>query len=167
MAIPIVKHSSKFIKPATPTPPNLRHFKIGFIDEFAPSINASIVLFFSINSDNNPKFLVQLEESLQKTLIRFYPLVGRYVAETRTIDCNDQGVEFIHAKVNIKLQDFLDSEVNVKVVDEFLPREIGEADLFTDPILAIQVTTFECGGVALGVSISHRIADASTILAHS
>lgn len=155
--------STKFIKPSIPTPLNLRHYKIGFTDEFAPVMSVSIALFFSIDSDNNPKFVAQLEKSLEKTLTRFYPLAGRYVEEIHTVDCNDQGVEFIRAQVNIKLQDFLDFEFNSNLVDKFIPSKSRVADRVTDPILATQVTTFQCGGVALGVSISHRIVDASTL----
>ncbi|KAI3509412.1 hypothetical protein L1887_24665 [Cichorium endivia] len=40
---------------------------------------------------------------------------------------------------------------------------LGGADEITYPILAIQVNTFLCGGIGLGVSISHRVADASTL----
>ncbi|KAK1437735.1 hypothetical protein QVD17_03533 [Tagetes erecta] len=157
----IVKQSTKFIKPAVPTPSTLRRYKTGFIDELAPIMNVSIVLFFSANDNHNPNFVTRLEQSLAKILPRFYPLAGRYMDEVYTIDCNDEGVEFIHAKVNIKLQDILVStDANVKFVDEFVPSMTRDA---TYPLLAIQVTMFECGGMTLGVSSPHKIVDASTL----
>ncbi|KAI3509413.1 hypothetical protein L1887_24666 [Cichorium endivia] len=165
MAMHIVTQSRKFVKPSTPTPEAFRHYKIGFTDEFAPVINVSVVLFFPVSGDDSANFDAQLEKSLERTLSRFYQLAGRYVEEIHTVECNDQGAEFVYAKVNIKLQDVLDSNANVKLADDFIPSKTGVADHLTDPILSAQVTLFECGGVALGVSIAHRVADASTLSA--
>ncbi|KAI3762806.1 hypothetical protein L1987_53247 [Smallanthus sonchifolius] len=94
MAIKIEKQSIKFIKPFVQTPPTLSHYKLGFIDEFAPTVNI---------------------------------------------------------------------EVNVKFIDEFIPSKIKVAFQESDPLLAVQVTTFECGGVAIGISATHKIVDASTL----
>ncbi|PWA79240.1 transferase, Chloramphenicol acetyltransferase-like domain protein [Artemisia annua] len=163
MMMNIQKQSSKLIKPFVPTPQTLRHYKISFTDELIPFINISVVLFFSANNNAIPKFVSRLETSLAKILTQFYPLAGRYVDKTQTIDCNDQGVEFIHAKVDIKMQDILAPGVDIKFVDEFIPPKIFAVEQFTDPLLAIQVTMFNCGGVALGASIMHKIADASTL----
>ncbi|KAD3066330.1 hypothetical protein E3N88_34209 [Mikania micrantha] len=162
-SIKIEKQSSKFIKPFVQTPQTLTPFKLGFIDEFAPDVNVGIVLFFSTNTDQTTNFIARLEKSLEKTLARFYPLAGRYVDKTATIDCDDHGAEFIHAKVNIKLQDFLVYEANVKFIDEFMSSKIGVVLQQSDPLLVVQVTTFECGGVAIGVKATHKIVDASTL----
>ncbi|PWA97940.1 transferase, Chloramphenicol acetyltransferase-like domain protein [Artemisia annua] len=163
MMMNIEKQSSKLIKPLVPTPQTLRHYKISFTDEIAPFISVSVVLFFSANSNAIPKFVSRLETSLEKILTRFYPLAGRYMDKTQTIDCNDQGAEFIHAKVDIKMQDIFAPCVDVKFVDEFIPTKKFAVEQFTDPLLAIQVTMFKCGGVALGASTTHKIADASTL----
>ncbi|PWA70756.1 transferase, Chloramphenicol acetyltransferase-like domain protein [Artemisia annua] len=163
MMMNIKKHSSKLVKPFVPTPSTLRHYKIGFIDELMPFVNVGVVLYFSTNSNHDAKFVTRLEKSLEKTLTRFYPLAGRFVNKTLIIDCNDQGAEFIHAKVNIKLQDILAPNANVKFVDDFIPSKKFAIDQFHEPLLAVQVTMFECGGVALGVNVSHKIVDASTL----
>ncbi|KAK9048404.1 hypothetical protein SSX86_032633 [Deinandra increscens subsp. villosa] len=108
-----------------------------------------VVLSFSAN---NPNSVARLEKSLEKTLTRFYPLASRYVEDIQTIDCRDQGVPFIHANANIKLEEFLVSEVN-KYIDDFFPSKVEVGD----SLLAIQVTTFACGGVALAISGLHKI----------
>ncbi|KAK1437733.1 hypothetical protein QVD17_03530 [Tagetes erecta] len=156
MAMIIETQSIKFIKPFIPTPSNHRYYKIGFLDELAPCMNVPIVLFFS--QIDNPKFVTEIQQSLAKTLTPFYPLAGRYDDKTYTIDCNDEGVEFITAKVNIKLQDLLATGENVVFVDKFIPSKDASKWL-----LAVQATMFECGGVALGVNAEHRIVDASTL----
>ena len=163
MMMNIEKQSSKLVKPFVPTPPTLRHYKIGLVDELMPFINVGVALYFPTNSNHDTEFVTCLEKSLEKTLTRFYPLAGRFVNKTLTIDCNDQGVEFIHAKVNIKLQDILAPNVNGKFADDFVPSNKFAIDQFHEPLLTVQVTIFECGGVALGVNVSHKIVDASTL----
>ncbi|XP_071686795.1 pelargonidin 3-O-(6-caffeoylglucoside) 5-O-(6-O-malonylglucoside) 4'''-malonyltransferase-like [Rutidosis leptorrhynchoides] len=159
----ISKQSSTFIKPFVPTPQTHHRYKLGFLDEVAPFWNVDVVLFFSPICDQNRKFVVGLEKSLEKTLTRLYPLAGRYVDETQVIECNDEGVEFIHAKVNIKLHEFLELETDTRLVDEFISFKTRGAHNLTGPLLSIQVTKFECGGVAVGVRATHKIVDASTL----
>ncbi|KAL8260968.1 hypothetical protein R6Q59_025017 [Mikania micrantha] len=159
LAMKFQKQPIKLIKPSVPTPLHLKHYKLGFTDELAAFIDVAIVVFFNKDNNHDGKFVGKLEKSLEKTLTRLYPLAGRYVAETQTVECNDEGVEFIQAKVNIKLEDILSPKVNVRLVDEFIPfKTKARSD-----VLAIQLTTFECGGVALGVSATHKVVDASTL----
>ncbi|KAK2994836.1 LOW QUALITY PROTEIN: hypothetical protein RJ640_018818 [Escallonia rubra] len=47
----------------------------------------------------------------------------------------------------------------MEVVNHIIPWDIGEATLITTPIVGVQVTTFDCGGVAICVHVSHTIAD--------
>ncbi|XP_071717714.1 pelargonidin 3-O-(6-caffeoylglucoside) 5-O-(6-O-malonylglucoside) 4'''-malonyltransferase-like [Rutidosis leptorrhynchoides] len=96
-------------------------------------------------------------------LKRFYPFAGRYDDEIKTIICNDKGAEFISAKVNIKLEDILVSEGDVTFIDEFIPSKNGFVDQLDDPLFATQVTTFECGSLALGVRATHMLVDACTL----
>ncbi|GJS37984.1 transferase, chloramphenicol acetyltransferase-like domain protein [Tanacetum coccineum] len=157
------KQPSKFIKPFVSAPPKFRNYKLGFIDEFVFPANVGVVLFFPANRDNNLQFVTKLEKSLERTLTRFYPLAGRYIDENHSVDCSDQGAEYIYAKVNIKLQDILVLKENVIFFNEFIPSKLGVAYHLNNSLLATQVTTFECGGVALGVSATHKIVDASTL----
>ncbi|KAK9069872.1 hypothetical protein SSX86_010268 [Deinandra increscens subsp. villosa] len=151
----VENQSIKLIKPSNPTPPTLSRYKLGFIDEFLFAVDVGVVLSFSAN---NPNLVARLEKSLEETLTRFYPLAGRYVEEIQTIDCSDQGASFIHVNANIKLEELLFSEVN-KYIDDLFPSKVEVGD----SLLAIQVTTFECGGVALAISGLHKILDASTL----
>ncbi|XP_071686791.1 pelargonidin 3-O-(6-caffeoylglucoside) 5-O-(6-O-malonylglucoside) 4'''-malonyltransferase-like [Rutidosis leptorrhynchoides] len=159
----IEKQSSSFIKPLFLTPQIHRHHNFGSLDEVAPFVTVDVVLFFSPIKDQVGKFVVGLEKSLEKTLTQFYPLAGRYVDETQIVECNDEGVEFIHAKANTKLQEIFASEMYPILVDEFVSFRTGVTHKLTDPLLIIQVTKFECGGLALGVSATHKLVDASTL----
>ncbi|KAL3538710.1 hypothetical protein ACH5RR_002076 [Cinchona calisaya] len=162
--------SSKLIKPSTPTPNDLRYFHIAFTDEMSPTMNVPLILYYiknsSIAADDTVSFNQLLENSLAQILPQFYPLSGRYIKEKRLIDCCDQGVKFLEARVDCHLHQILGQgmkDVKPEQLNDLLPCPIGEADEAIDPLLSIQVNMFECGGMAIGVCISHRIADASTL----
>ncbi|KAL7199792.1 hypothetical protein ACSBR2_021986 [Camellia fascicularis] len=111
----------------------------------------------------NGSLFNQLENSLTDTLTRFYPLAGRYIKADRVIYCNDQGVDYVEARVDVQLLEFLAHGDKPELFNQFIQPETGVVDETTDPLLAIQLSMFECGGLAIGVSIAHRIADASTL----
>ncbi|KAK3027448.1 hypothetical protein RJ639_041054 [Escallonia herrerae] len=71
--------------------------------------------------------------------------------------------EYVAAKVNVQLHDLLGQGVEGEELNHLIPCEIGAADEESDPLLAIQVNIFACGGLAVGGCFSHRIADASTV----
>nr|GEU63586.1 7-deoxyloganetic acid glucosyltransferase-like [Tanacetum cinerariifolium] len=80
------------------------------------------------------------------------------------VDCNNEGAEFVEATVDATLSSFL-QDSQYEDLDEFFPcshlwskstlREKSEKVI----PLAVQVNHFECGGVAVAASLSHKIAD--------
>ncbi|XP_027108872.1 pelargonidin 3-O-(6-caffeoylglucoside) 5-O-(6-O-malonylglucoside) 4'''-malonyltransferase-like [Coffea arabica] len=159
--------SRKLIQPSTPTPHDLRNFRIAFTDEMSPTANVPLILYYVNNSskaDDKTRIKQLLETSLAQVLPQFYPLAGRYVEESRLIDCRDQGVHYAEAQVlNCHLHQLLGPEMKPEQLNDLLPCPLYAVDGVTDPLLSIQVSTFECGGMAIGVCISHRIADAATL----
>ncbi|KAL7145699.1 hypothetical protein ABFS83_07G104800 [Erythranthe nasuta] len=156
--------SSKLIKPCTPTPQNLNKYKISFLDERLPPVNTRTIFFYDPILSNNRKqqIMLQLAESLSEILPKFYPLAGRYIKNDGFVDCSDQGVEFVEAEAIDDDVDFNDlvSKMEMEELNLLLsrtPHQIDESP--KDPLLSIQVTEFKCGGLAIGVSVSHRIFD--------
>ncbi|KAI3450276.1 hypothetical protein Pfo_006941 [Paulownia fortunei] len=86
-----------------------------------------------------------LEGSLAQVLPLFYPLAGRYDKEKPEVDC--------------QLNQLIGAGVRIGQLNDLLPQEIGAADEPTDPMLAVQINRFQCGGLAIGVCSSHRIID--------
>ncbi|KAL0413819.1 UNVERIFIED_CONTAM: Pelargonidin 3-O-(6-caffeoylglucoside) 5-O-(6-O-malonylglucoside) 4'''-malonyltransferase [Sesamum radiatum] len=152
--------SRKLIKPCKPTPSHLRTYKISLIDEFNPSMHVIRILFYPSNQVVNGKHIMSLEESLSEVLPLFYPLAGRYHKDKHYVDCNDEGAEFSIAEVDCQLHQLIGPEVKSEQLNHLLPLDIGAADELTDPMLAVQVSKFRCGGLAIGVCSSHRIFDA-------
>ncbi|KAL3635106.1 hypothetical protein CASFOL_022160 [Castilleja foliolosa] len=153
--------SRKLIKPSKPTPTHLRTYNISLIDELNPSMHVIRILFYP-HSDHAELDYARLEQSLARVLPLFYPLAGRYNKENHCIDCNDEGAHYSIAQVvDRQLDQLIGTES--EQLNHLLPLDICAADEPTDPILAIQINKFECGGVAIGVCASHRIFDSASL----
>ena len=156
--------STELIKPSTPTPPSLQHYSISMVDELSPVMNVPIILYYPAGLHGGISRCMHLKTSLSKVLTRFYPFAGRYMKESYMVDCSDQGAEFVEARVDVGLDDIICQGRNLKaeLLNSLLPRPIGAGGEVSDPVLAVQVSTFGCGGCAIGVLSSHRIADIAT-----
>ncbi|XP_057506559.1 (13S,14R)-1,13-dihydroxy-N-methylcanadine 13-O-acetyltransferase AT1-like [Actinidia eriantha] len=88
--------SSKVIKPSIPTPPNLKNYKISFLDQLATPVHFGIIFFFLSNGkeDETANEMARrcdhLEESLSETLTRFYPLAGRFLRDKSLVECHER-----------------------------------------------------------------------------
>ena len=148
--------SRKTIKPSSPTPHNKRNLKLSLIDQtYSPSF-APMIFFYSTHSKGYSKIL---EKSLSKTLVRFYTFAGR-LKDNVFVDCNDEGAYIFEARINCKLIDFL-QKPDPKLVPQFLPS--SNPKNINNALLLAQFTIFSCGGVAIGVSASHKIADGPSL----
>ncbi|KAF4361613.1 hypothetical protein F8388_007629 [Cannabis sativa] len=134
------------IKPSCPTPSNLRIFKLSLLDQLIPQPYAPIVLFYLPNDNNYSDHcdqndisnrLESLRKSLSSTLTRFYPLAGKF-KDQLSIECNDEGANYVETQaVGFSLRQFLSHP---------------------GPDLLL-VNVFDCGGIALGLCIAHKILD--------
>ncbi|XP_010528792.1 PREDICTED: BAHD acyltransferase At5g47980-like [Tarenaya hassleriana] len=164
------------IKPSSPTPNDLRTVKLSVYDQFLPPVYTVSVLFFSNSCRHDqtqregPMFSehdtsLKLKSSLSETLTRFYPLSGRINDGGDAIDCNDEGAVFVDARSDSTLLDFLKSP-DFAALQRFLPLDTVEnpyESAATWPLLLVKATYFKCGGLAIGICISHKIADAASI----
>ncbi|RZC01762.1 Salutaridinol 7-O-acetyltransferase [Glycine soja] len=67
-----------------------------------------------------------------------------------SIECNDEGANFVQAKLT--------------VLHKFLPTDlVSEGSNSGTYVTSIQVNIFECGGIAIGICISHRILDGAAL----
>ncbi|KAF8399851.1 hypothetical protein HHK36_015722 [Tetracentron sinense] len=154
--------SRETIKPSSPTPHHLSHFQLSFLDQLAPPVYVPIILFYSANTENAER-CDRLKKSLSTTLTRFYPAAGK-IKNSISVDCNDDGADYFLAQVSCQLSDVL-GQPKADVLKQFLPCEpyttwTGSG---ADVVLAVQLNVFDCGGLAIGVCISHKIADAASL----
>ncbi|XP_016467647.1 akuammiline synthase 2-like [Nicotiana tabacum] len=162
--------SKENIKPSIPTPQHLRNYQISFIDQFSPSSYIPVILFNN-NANvvydhlNKEKTLASdlLKKSLAETLSYYFPLAGRF-KDFNSIECNDDGVVYMEAQANFHLSKFLENP-DIPFLNKFLPCKGNCLEQNCQSLLAVQTTTFECGGRAIGVCMLHKVVDASAMSA--
>ncbi|KAJ0086059.1 hypothetical protein Patl1_09411 [Pistacia atlantica] len=161
--------SRKCIKPSSPTPLHLRTHKLSLLDQYVPPIYVPMVFYYP-NQDTNlsPSDIISqrlqlLKQSLSETLSRFYPFAGK-VKDSLSIDCNDEGIYFIEARVQNPLTEFL-NQPDLSFINKFLPYHLDWSATPTEGthVAIVQVTTFSCGGIVIGVYVSHIIADGTAL----
>ncbi|XP_024032661.1 BAHD acyltransferase At5g47980-like, partial [Morus notabilis] len=154
----------EIIKPSSPTPSHLKTFKLSFLDQIVPAVYTSLVLFYpNINVLTPDQTSNHLKKSLSEALTLFYPLAGR-VKDNTVIECHDDGAQYVEAKFNCLLSIFLDQQhKDEALIRRFLPAAMESPEAGTWPLLIVQATFFDCGGVAVGVCVSHKLADAATL----
>ncbi|KAG6419908.1 hypothetical protein SASPL_116420 [Salvia splendens] len=147
--------SRQLVKPATATPSHLRRYNISMIDDLNPPMHVIRILYYPPHT-----FTLNLEDPLSQILPSFYPLAGRYLKPLHAVDCNDADALFSRALVHSHLLPLL---ADPSLLNALLPVDISAADGPDDPMLAVQLNTFLCGGVAVAVCGSHRIFDACSL----
>ncbi|KAM3753939.1 hypothetical protein ACB098_03G130300 [Castanea mollissima] len=150
--------STDTIKPSSQTPEHLRHYTLSFIDQITPQIFMPFVVFYPHDASanlSNIEHHERLKESLSKVVTRFYPLAGR-VKEKLYVDCNDEGVHYVEAKASCKLSEFLEDPIPNQF-NKFLPFEL---DGVNGIAIAVQVTSFNSGGMVIGIVFDHKVLDA-------
>ncbi|XP_030459962.2 BAHD acyltransferase At5g47980-like [Syzygium oleosum] len=151
------------IRPSSPTPDHLKNFNFSVFDQLSPILYTSVLLFYTSHaSASSPRHRSShLKSSLSKALARFYPLAGR-IRDNLYIDCDDGGAEFVDAKVNCHISHILDRPCPVSLC-KLLPIDTESPEASTGRLLLVQANAFGCGGLAVGICVSHKIADASTL----
>ena len=154
--------SNEIIKPSSPTPDHLRHYNLSFLDQLTGKTYNPLVFFYELDDNyqdefNSSEILNKIKKSLSEVLTLFYPLAGR-VKNDRFVDCNDEGVSYSVARVKspCHLSDAIKNPLPSELCN-FLPFELHELTEFS---LGVQLNIFQHGGIALGLCISHQLADA-------
>ncbi|XP_073034355.1 limonoid 7-O-acetyltransferse-like [Primulina eburnea] len=164
--------SNEKVYPSSPTPHKLQTYKISMLDQANAPMPVPIIMYFPSNpkssADTTFETRVQLlKSSLSVILTRFYPLAGRISKDGRSIDCKDEGVPFVVAKIEGKMMtDSRYNQARGPAQPCLLPLEIRwDTELGPgDNVAMIQVNHFECGGIAIGVVFWHKMGDAVTMI---
>ncbi|PON64750.1 Transferase [Parasponia andersonii] len=144
--------SRETIKPCSPTPPHLKSYELSSLDLIAPAVYGRVVYFYTAQSDDTSaapeEKSQQLKKSLSQSLARFYPFAGRIV-DNIAVECNDDGAQYVEARFNGLLSTFLEQRNNPALIELFFPAAIKAPEAATWPLLLVQATFFDCGGVAV------------------
>ncbi|GAU48000.1 hypothetical protein TSUD_404770 [Trifolium subterraneum] len=110
-----------------------------------------------------------IRKALSKTLVFYYPFAGRLREEGPSrilmVDCNDEGVLFIEADADVRLEEFGDAlHPPFPCLDELLYDVPGSSEVLNTPIMLIQVTRLKCRGFIFAIRFNHTMSDASGII---
>ncbi|XP_068641974.1 coniferyl alcohol acyltransferase-like [Aristolochia californica] len=97
-----------------------------------------------------------LKTSLAQVLVSFYAFAGEIVTNSEgepELLCNNRGVDFIEAFVDIELRELDLYNPDASVEGTLVPKK-------KDGVLCVQATELRCGGIVVGCTFDHRIADA-------
>ncbi|XP_042035395.1 vinorine synthase-like [Salvia splendens] len=148
--------SIKTIKPSSPTPKSLQKYQLSFLDQLAFTTFIPFVYFYTPNPNFSKSLKSnQLKKSLSEALSIYYPLAGRLVGNLY-VECNDAGFAFIEGEADCDVSQFI-ADPNDKSLEKFLPQ--NKTKEFHNLFLAVRVTYFRCGGVGVGIVLSHKIVD--------
>ncbi|KAJ4845089.1 hypothetical protein Tsubulata_048646 [Turnera subulata] len=136
-------------------------YKLSLFDQLTPSTYAPLVLFYASRNDDPYTRIIRLKESLSQTLDLYYPLSGR-VVDNLFVHRFHEGVPFFEAQVNCPISDFLKHHEIESLMNHLLPCKPFNKEDLRAPVLACQVSVFSCGGIALGISFSHKLIDGGT-----
>ncbi|MQM20241.1 hypothetical protein Taro_053259 [Colocasia esculenta] len=161
--------SIETIKPSSPTQPHLLTHTLSWIDQAMLPVHIGMVLFY-LQGDGDgfmepvdiSKKLRHLKQSLSEALSLYYVLAGR-IGGASAVNCTDEGIDFIDARVSCPLSAVLPKK----------PTEKGKVDLLFPcnrrctvaggPLLIVKITTFHCGGTAVGLCLHHTVADGQSL----
>ncbi|XP_042481779.1 uncharacterized acetyltransferase At3g50280-like, partial [Macadamia integrifolia] len=112
-----------------------------------------------------------LKDSLSRTLVHFLPLAGHLVTHKQddrpasysiSLNCNNPGVDFVHAIADVTMEDLL-SPVDVPPIVQsfFLLGRAVNHDGHTLPLLAVQVTEL-LDGIFIACSFNHSVGDGTS-----
>lgn len=104
----------------------------------------------------------RLESSLSKLLVHFYPVAGRLrclEGGRLEVDCNAAGVQLAEAESDATLSDLGDFSASQKFSHLFPLVDYEVTPFEEHPLLYVQLTKFQCGGIALSLTMSHAVAD--------
>ncbi|KAK1318173.1 Omega-hydroxypalmitate O-feruloyl transferase [Acorus calamus] len=124
------------------------------------------VHFFSTVESFPPSAVYDtVERALQQLLVPYNFLAGRLrpdlVKGRLEVDCNDAGVGFVVASSERTLEEVGDLTYPNPAFKYLVPTR-SSTGLEDWPLMAIQVTSFKCGGFTMGISNNHATFDGAT-----
>ncbi|KAK6273148.1 hypothetical protein POUND7_010231 [Theobroma cacao] len=136
---------------------------VSVLDRLMEQNQVKIVYYYPSRGDHAEpgEWIKKLRDSLSCVLTNFPILTGRLHKNQEghwMVKCNDGGVRMVEAKVKGSVEDWLksvDREKELKLLywEEMFPKPHHW------PTVYVQVTEFEKGGLAIGLSCCHLLAD--------
>ncbi|XP_071688334.1 benzyl alcohol O-benzoyltransferase-like [Rutidosis leptorrhynchoides] len=158
------RRETKLIKPAEPTPIEMKPLSDLDTQE-ALWVQAPMIQIYrdDIKMRNiNPATVIR--KALAKLLVLYYPFAGRIregPGRKLEVDCSGQGVLFIEAEADVRVEQFGETVLPpFPCLEELIYDVPGSSGMVDSPLLLIQVTRLLCGGFIIIIRINHIMCDA-------
>lgn len=159
---------SPTVSVVAPLIPTVRHrMFLSSLDIFWITNNNIRYLFFykTRGLEEFSTIVETLKGSLSSVLVDFYPFAGRLDIQAGDssrpeVDCNDGSVKFVEASIDVTFQELEKDDFQHKRFFEQLA--VMNESSYDAPLLTIQVTAFLGGGICIGTTDHHAIADANS-----
>ncbi|KAJ4719205.1 Benzyl alcohol O-benzoyltransferase [Melia azedarach] len=164
-AFTVSRQPHELIIPTRSTPREMKDLS-DIDDQETLRMHVPTIFFYKNNPEPSMKGKDPVKviiEAVSRALVFYYPLAGRLREgpdRKLTVDCNGEGVLFIEAEANFKLEQLGDAiQPPCPYLDELLYNVPGSDGILGCPLLLIQVTRLTCGGFVVGLRFNHTIWD--------
>lgn len=165
-SIPLVftvrRQEAELVVPARPTPRELKPLS-DIDDQEGLRFQIPVIQFYRRRPDGGDPVVV-IKEALAKTLVFYYPFAGRLregPGRKLAVECTGEGLMFVEADANVRLEDFGDHlQPPFPCLEELIFDVPGSSGVLDCPLILIQVTRLLCGGFILALRLNHTMSDA-------
>ncbi|WVZ59149.1 hypothetical protein U9M48_009341 [Paspalum notatum var. saurae] len=156
----------ELVLPARPTPPETKVLS-DLDDQRTLRYYETVIAFFRSrrgcsNRPGDPAKAIRA--ALAEALVYYYPIAGRLRETTAggklVVDCTAEGVVFVEADADVRLEEFGNPLLPPYPCVEELLCDAGDTRaVVAKPLVFMQVTRLKCGGFVIGFHMCHNIAD--------
>ncbi|RCV43224.1 hypothetical protein SEVIR_9G279800v4 [Setaria viridis] len=155
----------ELVSPARPTPLETKALS-DLDDQRTLRYYETVIAFFRScpgcgNRPDDPAKAIKT--ALAEALVYYYPIAGRLreaAGEKLVVDCTAEGVVFVEADADVRLEEFGKPLLPPYPCVEELLCDAGETRAVVGkPLVLMQVTRLQCGGFVIGFHMCHNIAD--------
>uniref|UniRef100_A0A0A9H717 Uncharacterized protein n=1 Tax=Arundo donax TaxID=35708 RepID=A0A0A9H717_ARUDO len=156
------------VAPAAPTPRELKRLS-DIDDQDGLRFHIPVIQFYRRSwqmGARDPAPVIR--DAVARALVHYYPFAGRLrelEGRKLVVDCTGEGVLFIDADADVRLDHFGDAlQPPFPCLEELLFDVPGSSEVLGSPLLLFQVTRLVCGGFILAVRLHHTMADAQGLV---
>lgn len=173
LVLSVTRQAPELIVPARPTPRELKQLS-DIDDQESFRFHIPVIFLYKNNSASLPPVLKEkdpvkvIKEAISEALVYYYPFAGRLIEGPNRklmVDCNGEGILFLEAEANFKLEQLGGAiQPPCPYLEQLTYNVPGSEGILGCPLLLIQVTRLMCGGFTLAIRFNHTMCDASGLV---
>ncbi|KAJ1294934.1 hypothetical protein BS78_01G184200 [Paspalum vaginatum] len=156
------------VAPASATPRELKRLS-DIDDQDGLRFHIPVIQFYRRNAlmgGRDPAPVIR--DAVARALVPYYPFAGRLrelEGRKLAVECTGEGVLFIEADADVRLDHFGDAlKPPFPCLEELIFDVPGSSEVLGSPLLLFQVTRLACGGFILAVRLHHTMSDAQGLV---